>query len=88
MPNNNYINSGSNSNSMWNTNPFYPNPNLYSNNYLNRNNNNYSSYNYGYNPMYERGNSSSYGYRRPMYYTDEDDLMIRKHDMYENQNMR
>ena len=39
MPNNNYINSGSNS--MWNTNPFYPNPNLYSNNYLNRNNNNY-----------------------------------------------
>lgn len=48
----------------------------------------YSSYNYGYNPMYERGNSSSYGYRRPMYYTDEDDLMIRKHDMYENQNMR
>ena len=41
MPNNNYINSGSNSNSMWNTNPFYPNSNLYSNNYLNRNNNNY-----------------------------------------------
>lgn len=40
MPNNNnYINSGSNS--MWNTSPFYPNPNLYSNNYLNRNNNNY-----------------------------------------------
>lgn len=42
MPNNNYINSGPNSNSMWNTNPFYPNPNnFYSNNYLNRNNNNY-----------------------------------------------
>ncbi len=45
--------------------------------------------NYGYSPMmYERGgnsgNSSSYEYRRPMYYNDED-LMIRKHDMFENQ---
>ena len=37
-------------------------------------------YNYGYYPMY--GRESSYGYRRPMYYTDEDDLMIRKDDMY------
>lgn len=45
--------------------------------------------NYGYYPMYERGgnsgnSSSSYGYERPMYFNDED-LMIRKHDMYENQ---
>lgn len=46
--------------------------------------------NYGYYPMmYERGgnsgnSSSSYEYTRPMYYDDED-LMIRKHDMYENQ---
>lgn len=46
----------------------------------------YSSY--GYYPMYERGRSgySSYGYNRPMYYHNDDDLMIRKQDMmYENQ---
>lgn len=63
----------------------------------------YSSYNYGYYPMYERGGSgggggsrsgggsgsgsSSYGYRRPMYYNNEDDLMIRKHDMRDMQGM-
>lgn len=46
--------------------------------------------NYGYAPMmYERGgsggnSSSSYEYRRPMYYNEED-LMIRKPDMYESQ---
>lgn len=46
--------------------------------------------NYGYYPMmYERGgnsgnSSSSYEYRRPMYYDDED-LMIRKQDMFESQ---
>ena len=46
----------------------------------------YDSYNYRYRPIYERregrgGNSSSsYGYREPMYYTD--DLMIgRQHGM-------
>lgn len=43
-----------------------------------------SSYGYRpYYPMYERGgrgSSSSYGYRRPMYYT-EDDLMIKKDHM-------
>ena len=38
---------------------------------------------YRYYPMYERGGrggNSSYGYRRPMYYT-EDDLMIKKDHM-------
>ncbi len=45
----------------------------------------YSNYNYnnGYYPMYERGgrgSSSSYGYRRPMYY-ENDDLMIKKDNM-------
>ena len=37
---------------------------------------------YGYYPYYEQGNqgrgSSSYGYRRPMYYNNDDDLMIKK----------
>ena len=48
-------------------------------------------YNYGYYPMYEnRGGSngrgsSSYGYRRPMYY-ENDDLMIKK-DMMHDPNM-
>ncbi len=46
----------------------------------------YNSYNYGYNPMYERGNSS-YGYRRPMYY-ENDDLMIKKDMMSEHDMMR
>lgn len=46
----------------------------------------YNSYNYGYNPMYERG-SSSYGYRRPMYY-ENDDLMIKKDMMSEHDMMR
>ena len=51
----------------------------------------YSQYNYGYYPMYEsRGGSngrgsSSYGYRRPMYY-ENDDLMIKK-DMMHDPNM-
>lgn len=53
----------------------------------------YSQYNYGYYPMYEnrgesrRGNSgsSSYGYRRPMYY-ENDDLMIKK-DMQDREMM-
>ena len=44
----------------------------------------YNQYNYGYYPMYEnrggRNGSSSYGYRRPMYY-DNDDLMIKKENM-------
>ena len=44
----------------------------------------YSQYNYRYYPIYERGgrsgNSSSYGYRRPMYY-ENDDLMIKKDGM-------
>ena len=37
--------------------------------------------NYNYYPMYERsGNSgsSSYGYREPMYYNNNDDLLIKK----------
>lgn len=46
----------------------------------------YAQYNYGYYPMYERGgnsgnsgrSSSSYGYRRPMYYDNDEDLMIKK----------
>lgn len=48
----------------------------------------YGQSNYGYYPMYEsRGGqggrgSSSYGYRKPMFY-DSDDLMIKKdHNMY------
>lgn len=52
----------------------------------------YSQYNYGYYPMYENrgsrgGNSgsSSYGYRRPMYY-ENDDLMIKK-DMQDREMM-
>ena len=50
----------------------------------------YGQYNYGYYPMYERGgrsgnSSSSYGYRRPMYY-ENDDLMIKK-DMMHDSNM-
>lgn len=48
----------------------------------------YGNYNYGYYPMYARGGnggnsnsgSSSYGYRRPMYY-ENDDLMIKKDNM-------
>ena len=44
----------------------------------------YGRSNYGYYPMmYERGGNngnSSYGYRRPMYY-NEDDLMIKKDNM-------
>lgn len=44
----------------------------------------YSSYNYNYPAMmYERGGNngqSSYGYR-PMYYTSDDDLMIKKQGM-------
>lgn len=46
----------------------------------------YSSYNYGYYPMYEREGrgSSSYGYRRPMYY-ENDDLMIKKDMMPEHE---
>lgn len=43
----------------------------------------YSSYNYGYYPMYEKDSRSSYGYRRPMYY-ENDDLMIKKDMMHEN----
>lgn len=53
----------------------------------------YGQYNYGYYPMYENrdgrgGNgSSSYGYRRPMYYENED-LMIKKdHNMYDPSDM-
>ena len=53
----------------------------------------YGQYNYTrpYYPMYERGGrgggSSSYGYRQPMYYTNDDDLMIRKDrmGMYDDQ---
>ena len=41
-------------------------------------------YTYGYYPMYER--NSSYGYRRPMYY-ENDDLMIKK-DMMHGDMMR
>lgn len=40
-------------------------------------------YNYGYYPMYGR-NESSYGYRRPMYY-ENDDLMIKKDNMMREQ---
>lgn len=49
----------------------------------------FSSYGYGYMPMtYERGGNSgrsSYGYRRPMYYDNNEDLMIKKDmdSMYE-----
>ena len=39
-------------------------------------------YNYGYYPMYNR--ESSYGYRRPMYY-ENDDLMIKKDNMMREQ---
>lgn len=53
----------------------------------------YGQYNYGYYPMYEnrgnggRGNSSyGYGYRRPMYY-ENDDLMIKKDNMRDHQPM-
>ena len=44
----------------------------------------YGRSNYGYYPMYERGNNSSYGYRRPMYY-ENDDLMIKKDNMMREQ---
>lgn len=56
---------------------------------------NYTSYGYGghYYPMYERGNngsgnsgSSSYGYREPMFY-ENDDLMIRKDGMSDYRRM-
>ena len=43
----------------------------------------YSNYNYGYSPMYERSGSSSYGYKEPMYYTNNDDLLIKKDMMSE-----
>jgi len=50
---------------------------------------NYTNSNYGYYPMYERGgrggnSSSSYGYRRPMYY-DNEDLMIKKNMMHDSE---
>ena len=52
----------------------------------------YGSYNYNYYPMYERGGNSSgsrssYGYRKPMYY-DNDDLMIKKDMMHDQDMMR
>ena len=43
-----------------------------------------SMYNYGYYPMYGRSGESSYGYRRPMYY-ENDDLMIKKDNMMREQ---
>lgn len=49
----------------------------------------YSQYNYGYYPMYENRSGrggSSYGYRRPMYY-ENDDLMIKKDPMHDRQPM-
>lgn len=42
----------------------------------------HNMYNYGYYPMY--GRESSYGYRRPMYY-ENDDLMIKKDGMMREQ---
>ena len=47
-------------------------------------------YNYGYYPInYERNSRSSYGYKRPMYYTSEEDLMIKKDmDMMHDINQR
>lgn len=48
----------------------------------------YTSYNYGYYPMYEKDrNMSSYGYRRPMYY-ENDDLMIKKDMMHQHDMMQ
>ena len=42
----------------------------------------HNMYNYGYYPMY--GRESSYSYRRPMYY-ENDDLMIKKDGMMREQ---
>ena len=43
----------------------------------------YGRTSYGYHPYYERGGrsgsgSSSYGYRQPMYYDHDEDLMIKR----------
>lgn len=49
-------------------------------------------YNYGYHPMYERGqnsngsSSSSYGYKEPMFY-ENNDLMIKKDNMADYRRM-